>query len=96
MLESLQCKIIVQNSSPPTILSPIRLLREALSGNCKTVMIAHVNPGLSHREESKNTLVYAARATGISHKVSTLHDKQMFFPELDEKYLKFSLKNQKS
>ncbi|KAI5698403.1 hypothetical protein M8J75_006267 [Diaphorina citri] len=46
-----------------------RLLREALSGNCKTVMIAHVNPGLSHREESKNTLVYAARATGISHKV---------------------------
>ncbi|KAL1452578.1 hypothetical protein WDU94_006796 [Cyamophila willieti] len=46
-----------------------RLLREALSGNCKTVMIAHVNPGQSHREESKNTLVYAARATGISHKV---------------------------
>uniref|UniRef100_A0A8D9BHV6 Kinesin-like protein KIF19 n=1 Tax=Cacopsylla melanoneura TaxID=428564 RepID=A0A8D9BHV6_9HEMI len=32
-------------------------------------MIAHVNPGLTHREESKNTLVYAARATGISHKV---------------------------
>ncbi|XP_039290693.1 kinesin-like protein KIF19 [Nilaparvata lugens] len=46
-----------------------RLLREALSGNCRTVMIAHVSPATGHREESRNTLIYAARASGISHKV---------------------------
>lgn len=46
-----------------------RLLREALSGNCRTVMIAHVSPASLHREETRNTLVYAARASSISHKV---------------------------
>ena len=40
-----------------------RLLREALSGNCRTVMIAHVSPASLHREETRNTLVYAARAS---------------------------------
>ncbi|XP_050424557.1 kinesin-like protein KIF19 isoform X2 [Adelges cooleyi] len=46
-----------------------RLLRESLSGNCRTVMIAHVNPAASHKDETRNTLIYAARANGISHKV---------------------------
>ncbi|XP_020708233.2 kinesin-like protein KIF19 isoform X2 [Athalia rosae] len=46
-----------------------RLLKEALSGNCRTVMIAHVSPSSTHRDESKNTLVYADRANSISNKV---------------------------
>ena len=43
-----------------------RLLKEALSGKCKTVMIAHVAPEAKHRDESKNTLVYADRANHIT------------------------------
>jgi kinesin family protein 18/19 len=46
-----------------------RLLKEALSGNCRTVMIAHVSPTSVHRDESKNTLIYADRANKISNKV---------------------------
>uniref|UniRef100_A0AAG5DQS7 Kinesin motor domain-containing protein n=2 Tax=Anopheles atroparvus TaxID=41427 RepID=A0AAG5DQS7_ANOAO len=43
-----------------------RLLKEALSGRCKTVMIAHVAPEARHRDETKNTLVYADRANHIT------------------------------
>lgn len=43
-----------------------RLLKEALGGKCKTVMIAHVSPETKHREESKNTLIYADRANHIT------------------------------
>lgn len=43
-----------------------RLLKEALSGKCKTVMIAHVAPEGKHRDETKNTLVYADRANSIT------------------------------
>ncbi|KAI4489205.1 hypothetical protein M0804_004703 [Polistes exclamans] len=46
-----------------------RLLKEALGGNCRTVMIAHVSPASIHRDESKNTLNYADRANKISNKV---------------------------
>ncbi|XP_023715560.1 kinesin-like protein KIF19 isoform X3 [Cryptotermes secundus] len=46
-----------------------RLLKDALSGNCKTVMIAHVSPAAVHKEESRNTLLYADRAKNISNKV---------------------------
>ncbi|XP_040570892.1 kinesin-like protein KIF19 isoform X2 [Lepeophtheirus salmonis] len=46
-----------------------RLLKESLSGNCFTVMIAHVSPCDKHREETKNTLVYADRAKTITNKV---------------------------
>lgn len=42
-----------------------RLLKEALSGRCKTVMIAHVSPEISQRDETKNTLLYADRANNI-------------------------------
>lgn len=45
-----------------------RLLKDALSGNCRTVMIAHVSPASSSKEESRNTLVYADRANKISTK----------------------------
>lgn len=43
-----------------------RLLKEALSGKCKTVMIAHVSKDGNHRDETKNTLVYAERANHIT------------------------------
>lgn len=43
-----------------------RLLKEALSGKCKTVMIAHVSKEGKHRDETKNTLVYAERANHIT------------------------------
>merc|ERR1719188_683767 len=46
-----------------------RLLKDALSGNCHTVMIAHVSPADRQRDESRNTLVYADRAKNISNKV---------------------------
>ncbi|XP_030369213.1 kinesin-like protein KIF19 [Scaptodrosophila lebanonensis] len=46
-----------------------RLLKEALSGKCKTVMIAHVAPESKHRDETKNTLVYADRANSITTKL---------------------------
>ncbi|XP_023242295.1 kinesin-like protein KIF19 isoform X2 [Centruroides sculpturatus] len=46
-----------------------RLLKEPLSGNCRTVMIAHISPASIHYEESRNTLLYADRAKNISNKV---------------------------
>ncbi len=46
-----------------------RLLKDPLSGNCHTVMIAHVSPADRHRDESRNTLVYADRAKNISSRV---------------------------
>ncbi|XP_012943320.1 kinesin-like protein KIF19 [Aplysia californica] len=46
-----------------------RLLKDALGGNCKTVMIAHISPASLQFEESRNTLVYADRAKHIKTKV---------------------------
>lgn len=52
-----------------------RLLKEALGGNCRTVMIAHVSPASIHFEESRNTLVYADRAKHIKTKVCLIQTK---------------------
>lgn len=46
-----------------------RLLKDALGGNCKTVMVAHISPASFHFEESRNTLSYADRAKSIKTKV---------------------------
>ncbi len=48
-----------------------RLLKEALGGNCMTVMIAHISPSSTVFEESRNTLVYAERTKRIKNKVAT-------------------------
>ncbi|XP_050691538.1 kinesin-like protein KIF19 isoform X3 [Eriocheir sinensis] len=48
-----------------------RLLKDALSGNCRTVMVAHVSPANNHREETRNTLVYADRAKNISKTITS-------------------------
>ncbi|XP_022242092.1 kinesin-like protein KIF19 [Limulus polyphemus] len=52
-----------------------RLLKEPLSGNCQTVMIAHISPAAIHFDESRNTLLYADRAKNITNKVS--NEKKM-------------------
>ena len=46
-----------------------RLLKDALSGNCFTVMIAHISPASICYEESKNTLKYADRVKHLKTKV---------------------------
>ena len=46
-----------------------RLLKDALSGNSFTVMIAHISPASSCYEESKNTLKYADRVKHLKTKV---------------------------
>ncbi|KAF8165021.1 kinesin-like protein [Crassisporium funariophilum] len=48
-----------------------RLLKFALGGNCKTVMIVCVAPTSNHFDDTHNTLVYAERATKIKTKVVT-------------------------
>ncbi len=59
-----------------------RLLKEALSGKCKTVMIAHVAPESKYRDESKNTLIYADRANHITTRLQqpTLLEEHREFP----------------
>ena len=54
-----------------------RLLKDTLNGNCHTVMIAHISPADKHRDESRNTLVYADRAKNISNKVRTITFKSL-------------------
>nr|XP_058148454.1 kinesin-like protein KIF19 [Dasypus novemcinctus] len=46
-----------------------RLLKDALGGNSRTVMIAHISPASSSFEESRSTLVYAYRAKTIKTRV---------------------------
>lgn len=59
-----------------------RLLKEALSGKCKTVMIAHVSKEGKHRDETKNTLVYAERANHITTRLQNpqLMEEDRVFP----------------
>ncbi|XHG06704.1 hypothetical protein AWENTII_009891 [Aspergillus wentii] len=47
-----------------------RLLKFALGGNCKTVMIVCVSPSSQHFDETQNTLRYANRAKNIQTKVT--------------------------
>ncbi|KAL4624418.1 kinesin-like protein KIF19 isoform X1 [Arapaima gigas] len=46
-----------------------RLLKDALGGNSRTVMIAHISPASTNFEESRNTLIYADKAKNIKTKV---------------------------
>ena len=38
-----------------------RMLKDSLGGNCRTVMIANISPGVLGFEETINTLKYANR-----------------------------------
>lgn len=44
-----------------------RLLKDSLGGNCRTIMIAHVTPGVTGFEDTYNTLLYAHRAKFIKN-----------------------------
>lgn len=60
-----------------------RLLKEALSGRCRTVMIAHVAPEVKHSDETKNTLVYGDRANNITTRMQnpdTIMEETREFP----------------
>ncbi|XP_048080448.2 kinesin-like protein KIF19 [Ursus arctos] len=46
-----------------------RLLKDALGGNSRTVMIAHISPASTSFEESRTTLLYADRAKNIKTRV---------------------------
>ena len=46
-----------------------RPVQDALGGNSRTVMIAHISPASSAFEESRNTLTYAGRAKNIKTRV---------------------------
>ncbi|KAJ8391886.1 hypothetical protein AAFF_G00085020 [Aldrovandia affinis] len=46
-----------------------RLLKDALGGNSRTVMITHISPASTNFEESRNTLIYADKAKNIKTKV---------------------------
>uniref|UniRef100_A0A8D0MNY3 Kinesin-like protein n=1 Tax=Sus scrofa TaxID=9823 RepID=A0A8D0MNY3_PIG len=46
-----------------------RLLKDALGGNSRTVMVAHISPASTHFEESRTTLLYAYRAKNIKTRV---------------------------
>ncbi|XP_040212615.1 kinesin-like protein KIF19 [Rana temporaria] len=46
-----------------------RLLKDALSGNSRTVMIAHVSPSIAAYDESRTTLIYASRTKNIKTRV---------------------------
>ena len=46
------------------------VLRDSLGGNCKTMMIATINPEASHTEESLSTCRFAQRVSLIKNKAS--------------------------
>uniref|UniRef100_A0A1A9WS28 Kinesin motor domain-containing protein n=1 Tax=Glossina brevipalpis TaxID=37001 RepID=A0A1A9WS28_9MUSC len=73
-----------------------RLLKEALSGKCKTVMIAHVAPESKHRDETKNTLVYADRANSITTRLqnSVYIDEVENFPTKHYQHLVSELREE--
>uniref|UniRef100_A0A1I8IKU5 Kinesin-like protein n=1 Tax=Macrostomum lignano TaxID=282301 RepID=A0A1I8IKU5_9PLAT len=56
-----------------------RLLKEALGGNCKTVMIANISPANLHFEDSRNTLVYADRPNRFVQKYAAMSPMQEIF-----------------
>ncbi|XP_056392265.1 kinesin-like protein KIF19 isoform X2 [Hyla sarda] len=46
-----------------------RLLKDALGGNSRTVMIVHISPAAAAFEETRTTLIYASRAKSIKTRV---------------------------
>lgn len=50
--------------------SVILAKQDALGGNSRTVMIAHISPASTSFEESRTTLLYAYRAKNIKTRVS--------------------------
>lgn len=53
-------------------------LRDSLGGNCKTIMIATINPEASHTEESISTCRFAQRVSLIKNKAVLNEDKDPY------------------
>ncbi|KAJ6625238.1 Kinesin-like protein KIF18B [Pseudolycoriella hygida] len=58
-----------------------RILKDSLSGNCKTVMIANVSPAERSYSETYNTLLYATRATQIRKNALSKTELKTSFPK---------------
>jgi hypothetical protein len=52
--------------------------QDALGGNSRTVMIAHISPASTSFEESRTTLLYAYRAKNIKTRVSEQEEVGVF------------------
>ena len=63
------------------------VLRDSLGGNCKTIMIATINPEASHTEESLTTCKFAQR-------VSLIKNKALINEEMDPSIVIRRLKNE--
>lgn len=50
------------------------ILRDSLGGNCKTIMIATINPEASHTDESLSTCKFAQRVALIKNKATVNED----------------------
>lgn len=50
------------------------VLRDSLGGNCKTIMIATINPEASHTDESLSTCRFAQRVSLIKNKATVNED----------------------
>ena len=50
------------------------ILRDSLGGNCKTIMIATINPEASHTEESLSTCKFAQRVALIKNRATVNED----------------------
>lgn len=50
------------------------VLRDSLGGNCKTIMIATINPEASHTEESLSTCKFAQRVSMIKNRATINED----------------------
>ena len=50
------------------------MLRDSLGGNCKTIMIATINPEASHTDESLSTCRFAQRVSLIKNKATVNED----------------------
>ena len=50
------------------------ILRDSLGGNCKTIMIATINPEASHTDESLSTCRFAQRVALIKNKATVNED----------------------
>ena len=50
------------------------VLRDSLGGNCKTIMIATINPEAAHSDESLSTCRFAQRVSLIKNKASVNED----------------------
>ena len=78
-----------------------QVLKDSLTGKCKTIMIANISPTLCNCEHSLNTLRYADRVKelkkpGENNQFQQLTDldllaKQLMLPRQDKNVIKFNL-----